>query len=381
MATPPAAESEPVSASTTMLSARTKRVALVLVPVLGIALLLLLAEGATRARQALRYGSASMLEDYWTEDARTGLRIPVAGFSKGRISINSRGFRGPEIAVPKLPGTLRVAFLGASTTWCAEVSGNNYVWPHLVTAALGSAFPNARFDYVNAGVPGYTMRTIRENLVLRVAPLEPDVIVIYEVSNNLSGELREIAAQRGLIESAKVQELTWVSRYSLFAYLVEKNLHVIKARRTAHAGTVRLDIDPDSLGAEFRQDLMQVVRAAQQSARLVALVTFSIHLRPGQSPEQQARASESALFYTPFASADLVMAAYERYNNIVREVARETGALLIEGEADIPGDSVHFTDTVHFTDAGSRFMAERVSRGLAASAELRALMSEVAASR
>lgn len=358
-----------------MLSARSKAILFASVTILAIALSLLAAEGAVRWRQTLKYGSAATIEEFYAIDPKSGLRVPIANYSDGRISVNSIGFRGPEIAVAKPPGTVRLAFLGASTTWCAEVSGNDRVWPHLVTTALSRAFPGARIDYVNGGVPGYSMEFILKGLQLRVAPLQPDVIVVYEVSNNLSGELRELAAKRGIIPSARVQELTWPSRYSLLWNLVEKNLRVLAAQRAAEDNRRRLEVDPATLGEEYRNELSQLLRAAQQHAGLVALATFSIQPRREQSPEQQLRASASALFYTPFATPRLLIESYERYNQIVREVAKETGALLIEGERDIPGDAVHFADTIHFTDAGSKAMAERISSALIASPALRQLVN------
>lgn len=364
-----------------VLSTRSKQHLLVLITIGAIVLTLLAAEAAIRIRQTLKYGSAAMLEDYWTIDPKTRFRVPIANFSSGRISINSLGFRGPDIAVPKPPGTVRLAFLGASTTWCAEVSGNDYVWPHLVTVSLSQTFPKARFDYVNGGVPGYTMNSLLRTMQYRVAPLQPDVIVIYEVSNDLSGEMRELAAQRGIIAEAKVQELTWPSRYSLLWMLVEKNLRVLNAQRIAASDQGRLEVDPRTLGEAFRRDLTQVARAAQQHAKLVAVATFSIHLRRDQSQEQQKHASSSSFFYMPFATTRLLIEGYERYNQVVREVAHETGAFLIEGENSIPGNPVHFTDSVHFTDAGSKAMAERISQALVANPGLRKIVADTAAIR
>ncbi len=349
------------------------RLAAALITLALIACVLLAAEGAVRIRQTLKYGSTESIEDYWTLHPRSGLRVPIAGFASGRISINSLGFRGPEIAVPKPPGTLRLAFLGASTTWCGEVSGNDKVWPHLVTAALGRSLPGARLDYVNGGVPGYSLASILKNLQHRVAPLQPDVIVIYEAASNFSGEMRELAAQQGIIGEAKMQEMSWPSRYSVLWNLVEKNLLIQQAQRVAQAGQGRLVVDAAKLGDEYRQGLIDLVRAAQQQARLVVLATFSTQLRPGQTAEQQMRASESAFFYMPFVTPRLLIDGYARYNQVAREVAAETGALLIGGENDIPGDPVHFLDTVHFTDAGAQAMAERVHRGLAASSTMRQL--------
>jgi lysophospholipase L1-like esterase len=349
---------------------------MVLITVAAIALMLIAAEIATRIRQTMQTGTATVAEDYYTVDRAINLRVPVPNFSNGRISINSLGFRGPEISASKPHGTVRIAFLGASTTWCAEVSGNDFVWPHLVTQTLGRAFPDAHFDYINGSLPGYTIPALLRNLQYRVAPLNPDVVVIYEASNNLSGELRDLAAKQGIISEARMQELTWPSRYSLLWNLVEKNLRVLAARRAAQANQGRLVITAGALGAEYRQDLLELVLAARNAAKLVAIATFSIQPRRQQTPEQQLRALSSALFYTPFVTPVTIIEGFERYNQIAREVAKETGAYLIEGEYDIPGDSAHFKDTVHFTDAGSRAMAERVSQSLISSAAFRELVSK-----
>ena len=93
------------------------------------------------------------------------------------------------------------------------------------------------------------------------------------------------------------------------------------------------------------------------------------------------RAPKSASFCMPFVMTRLLIEGYEHYNQIAREVARETGAFLIEGENDIPGDSLHFTDTVHFNDAGSKAMAERISRALVLSPALRKILADNAAVR
>lgn len=355
------------------LSTRHKRLAVALLTVTALLAMLLAAEIAVRVRQHLKYGTAAVVEDYYTVDPKLSLRVPIAGFSSGRISINTLGFRGPEIPVVKVSGTVRLAFLGASTTWCGEVSSNEHVWTHLVTESLGKTFSHARFDYVNAGVPGYTMGSILKTMELRVAPLEPDIVVIYEAANNLSGDLRERAAAQGLVQTAEFQKFSWPSRYSVLWSLVEKNLRVLTAQGAAQKNAGRLAVDVSTLGREYQEGLTKVVRAAQRHAKVVAVATFSIHPRRDQAPEQQLRGSLSAFVYMPFITPQLLIEAYERYNDIAREVARETGALLIEHQDDIPGNPLHFADAVHFTDLGSQTMAQRIAAALASSAEVRAL--------
>ena len=335
--------------------------------------LVVTAEITVRIRQHFKYGSAAALEDYFTVDPSSGLRIPIAGKTDARISVNSLGFRGPEINPSKPANAVRLAFLGASTTWCAEVSGNEAVWAHQVAARLGKTFPDKPIDYVNAGVPGYTTASVLRALQTRVAQLKPDVIVIYEASNDLTGEMRHLAAERGLIVSERFQDLHWPSRYSLLWTLVEKNLRLLLAKRASREPHLRLDVDPTHIGVSYRKSLLAVVREAQRHARLVAVATFAIQPRREHSAERKLLGSSSAMYYMPYVQPDTIIEAFARYNQIARQVARETGALLIEGEHDIPGDALHFHDTVHFTDAGSAAMASRVADALESSAEFRAI--------
>ena len=367
---------EATTAAATAPSARKLGLLMVLGTIAAIVLLLAAAEVAVRVRQYFKYGSTATLEEQFTVDPTLRLRIPVAGYSRGPVSVNRHGFRGDEIAVPKPPNTIRVGFLGASTTWCAEVSSNERVWAHLVAAQLRQAFAGRQVDYVNAGVPGYTLESILASLKGRVAPLNPDILVIYEASNNLTGEMRRLAAQRGVIADDQFHDLSWPSRYSLLWHLVEKNLRLMAAERTAHSQTARLEVDAPTLGEHYRAVLTDVVREAQRHAKVVALATFSIQPRREQTQQQKLQGSSSALYYMPFLHPDTVIAAFERYNEIAREVARDTGALLIEGERDIPGDAAHFHDTVHFTDAGSAAMATRIGGALIASDRVRAVMGQ-----
>ena len=68
----------------------------------------------------------------------------------------------------------------------------------------------------------------------------------------------------------------------------------------------------------------------------------------------------SSRHHMPYLSADSLLGAFNRYSQIIREAAEETGALLIGQEDRVPADPVQFNDSVHFTDAGSKAQADRV---------------------
>ena len=340
---------------------------------LVVALMLALAEGAIRLRQWVKFGHFGQLDTIYAVDQETGLRVPVANASTRTISINSLGFRGPHLKQPKPAGTMRVAFLGASTTFCAEVSGEEMTWPYLVSQALQDAFPDIKVDYVNGAVPGYTIKSSLRNLRKRVKPLQPDVIIIYHATNDLSRETRSLALEQGIYEDGKAEETSWLAEYSLLWYLVEKNLYINDLQRDAVTDKGRLVFSAAALGAQYRKELTLLAMEAKETAGVVVLATFSHQFRAEQTPEQRLTAAKSALYYMPFMTPHSLIEAFRQYNAIIRDVARETGTVLIEGETVIPGDSEHFNDSVHFKDAGSRAMAKRVSEILLKSTELQAL--------
>lgn len=321
-------------------------------------------EAAARVRQYFHYGSAANTVFKTAIDPESGLPIPAPGSATRNIRIDSRGFRSPELQQPKPPRTIRLAFIGGSTTFCAEVSSNEATWPHRVWEQLHESYPDVQFDYVNAGVVGYLVSTSLRNLEYRVKPLQPDVIVIYDGINDFSKDTRELARQRGLYSGERTEVNDFLSRYSLAWYLIEKKAQILFREKKAARPTGRLVFDPSTVSGGFHQRLRQLVQAAQEVAPVVALATFSQKARRGQPPSEQLRACGSTLYYNPFLSVDGILSGMEEYNRVIRAVAHETNAVLIEGEDQIPGDDEHFNDSVHFKDAGAAIMAQRVVKRL-----------------
>ena len=350
-------------------------VGLVIVPLVLVLVLVLLAEGAVRLRQWTKFGTTASFTDLYRTDERIGLRVLKPNLKVGKVSTNAAGFRGPEITQPKPAHTVRLAFLGASTTYCAEVSSDAAVWPQLVVEELRRRFPETTFDFVNGGVPGYTVASSRKNLRHRVAALQPDIIVVYHATNDLSGEVNELAQQAGLSEPRPATGPGWLERNSLLWELVAKNLRVMAALRAEKSGSdQRLVVDASKLGGNFRNELATLLQEATATGARVAVATFSTHLRPGHTAEQQERAAVSALVYMPFMSLDGLLVGYARYNEVIVDAARAEHALLIDGDDLIPGDPIHFVDTVHFTDQGSLAMAKRVLDALIADQGIRDLI-------
>jgi lysophospholipase L1-like esterase len=248
-------------------------------------------------------------------------------------------------------------------------------WPHLVIGALKDEYPDMEIDYVNAAVPGYTVKSSLRNFRTRIAPLRPDVTIIYHATNDLSWEIRDLASEKGIYREPAKQAGGWLAEHSQLWFLVVKNLQINALQGSAPDSMERLQISPPELGEHFRNSLLELVKEVKSVSGVVVLVTFSHQIRREQTPEQQLAAAVSAMYYMPFVAPRGLLAAYDRYNQIIADVASETGSVLIAGEEMVPGDNVHFNDSVHFKDAGSRIMALRVSQGLMKSPGFQSLVA------
>jgi hypothetical protein len=156
-----------------------------------------------------------------------------------------------------------LAFLGGSTTFCAEVSSNEASWPHLVWKAVQDKWPNVRFDYVNAAFVGYTVHESLRNLQHRVAPPQPDVIVMYEGINDLSKDTRELAKEKGLFSEKTVESASFLSRWSLADYLIETKVKMIARQHQGGQNAGRLAFDPQRLSTGFHKRLRALVESAK----------------------------------------------------------------------------------------------------------------------
>lgn len=340
----------------------------VIVSIVITLLLLLVAEGGIRLRQWLRYGTIGHFQNMYLEDKKHQLKIAKPNFiiksAKANIKINSLGFRGPDIIVPKPEGSTRLLFIGGSTTFCAEVSNNEMVWPHIVSNNIKTAYPKQKIDYINGGMGGYRTATSIRNLKYRLAQYKPDVIVIYHATNDLSHETRLLGKKQGVYHDGMSDSKSWMAQHSTLWYLIDKNLKLIYFKKAAQTNTQRLKFKPEDLGATFYSDLTELVKLAKNVAKMVVVPTFSSRIREEQSNEEKLEAAAPILFYMPFMTPDGLIQSYSRFNEIIRQVVREQNVLLVEGENNIPGDANHFKDTVHFSDKGSILMAERVSQAL-----------------
>jgi hypothetical protein len=111
-------------------------------------------------------------------------RFPLNEVTPYGLVTNQFGWRGPPIELRKAANTIRIAFVGSST------SVNNHSFPFSYPELAGffldkwaqEAF-GVRVEMINAGREGITSTSIAAVVRDEVLPLEPDLVVYYEGGN------------------------------------------------------------------------------------------------------------------------------------------------------------------------------------------------------
>ena len=109
------------------------------------------------------------------------------------FTVNSLGLRGPETAVDKPEGVLRVLFVGDSVTEGSDVSDED-IFPRVVERLLNDEIhAPGRFETLNMGVGGYNTYTEKHGLFSVGFALDPDVVVVGFCYNDVRDIYRGVS--------------------------------------------------------------------------------------------------------------------------------------------------------------------------------------------
>jgi hypothetical protein len=338
-----------------------------------VALALLGSEAAFRVARHIWHGISNHVEyeDMVRIDPQSGMLEYVPGVEFQRVRINSQGFRGPEIPVEKPPSTVRMAFLGSSTTlgfFLAEADS----WPTRVGAALAGRYSGCHFEVINAGFPATRSVDALQQFRHKLARFAPDAVVML-----LSGQREEAerrAIEQGLFDG-EPHHRSWMARHFEFWANLERRALVRSRRHAGHDETGRVDLSDPALTEAFEQTLSELVGEVRVAGGRPVLLVPGSMLRADQDEETQMRAASSSLFLMPFMSIEGLLDSQRRFDAAIEEVAHETGSLLLRPFAGVPGDQIHFRDSSHLKPAGAHKVGAAVARGLVADPQFRDILA------
>ncbi len=266
------------------------------------------------------------------------------------ISINSRGFRGPEIAEPK-GRAYRIVCLGESTTFGFTFRKNDRPWPELLQEMIRDRLKTRRpVEVVNAGIPGWTLAGNLNRLYPEILPLRPDLLISYHGFNGFGMIDNNLPPVIGPPPPSYPQRpLRWLAELEYRHNLRE---FIRKNREPARHPAPPLP----PLQTPYADCYRQLIDFTRTNQIRLALANFSMAIDQ-HSPQKLLE------FYNAFGSGVL----YARVNvnaihsEIVRRLAAQNpGVIFIDTHPNLEGVHDRFTDIVHLTQEGRQQLAENI---------------------
>ncbi len=148
---------------------------------------------------------------------------------------NRLGLRDGEIGPPR-PGTPRILFLGDSLFWSSETS-SGALYTETLEAPLGA-------DIVNAGVPGYTLYQQLEFLRIHGLAMQPDLVLLGFVVNDVYDPYLHRPSSRGLLDLDPDYRLHWFDGGRWPARLLARSHLAHAVARTVRLAAGKLTGEP-----------------------------------------------------------------------------------------------------------------------------------------
>jgi peptidoglycan/LPS O-acetylase OafA/YrhL/lysophospholipase L1-like esterase len=267
------------------------------------------------------------------------------------IHINNLGFRGPDL--PREKGdAFRIVALGESQTFGPTLRDGEKPWPELLQDLFDQhASCGRKIEVINAGTEAYTIENNLERMRRDILPLKPDLILSTHGMNGFYPfGLRRVAEPNE--PGVRPRASALIGRAVL---TIERAAHDWRGRNSAQATTVALApmSDAELMRTRYADEYRKLIALARDNGADVALADATMSI--SESSPREVKDFYGAVFKP----IDDIIAANEAHNRMVKIIAREEGAPLIDMAAGVDGiwDDDLYLDIVHFTEAGNERVA------------------------
>ena len=301
----------------------------------------------------------------------------------GTVTIDSRGFRGRGVTVPKPPGRFRIAAFGGSSTF-SYLTDDAGIWTVRLEERLREAL-GRDVEVVNVSAPGYSSWESSILYRYKVRDLEPDAAIVYHAWNDLKlfrgleedGELRKaVYNPKPWRARLRRMQLAWRVR-SLFR--PPGDLAPREERWLEIDPGERFEIPEGSDAHRFAAHLYRdIARTFADDDVLGVFVSQASLLTAETLPDPAIRERVYAEF-VGLGYAE-ILRQWDAIERMQRAAAADAGLVFADVRSAIPADLDHFRDHVHLTALGNEAVAAVLAAELLASERFRAAL-EIPGSR
>jgi len=294
------------------------------------------------------------------------------------VTIDSNGFIENGNIIQPNPD-LRIIFFGGSTTETLFVDEKNR-FPSIVERSLRNAM-NQKVVVHNAGVSGNNSMHSNLALIAKGIPLKPDFVVLMHnindfsllsktdsywvspisralVSKNFSPFFTIEDSARSLTFKAlkKIKNFLFPNLYDYLKPRLFSNLNLHKDEFKGFRS--KASVFDTEAEKQFRSSLITFVKLAETWGIKPILMTQFNRVKRDDPIFQQ--------FYKSLPrgsdiSPEEFVQSYQEFNDIIREVAKQSNIPLIDLELLVPKSKEYIYDPVHLNDEGSKYVANIIS--------------------
>jgi lysophospholipase L1-like esterase len=301
-------------------------------------------------------------------DAFSAYRGRPGQYGESR-TINQFGFIStPDLTLEKPPDTIRIVFLGGSST-AGVGSGFNddETWPWQTVELLRQRFPEKKFELINGAMGGYSSFESYGRLWSRIRFFSPDIIVVYHGWNEMyyfdnpeniiqwrtlsNGDWTFEKTDRPIVvyEPLAIDYLIWPSQ-TLSQLRLSLSEQIGGEGETGQDKPLRSGFDPQ--GLEIWRTNLQLLR---ETADLIGAELFVAKQATLISPDLPLADREPIGYSFHGFDHDTHIDMYE---GIYRVIDEELPAEHVIDVTSLSGRTDLFVDHVHPTLAGSEAISE-----------------------
>ena len=278
-------------------------------------------------------------------------------------NVNKRGFRGPDIAIVKPQGTVRLVFLGGSQVF--DPNGDN--WPLQAGKILST--PNRPVDVINAGIPAHRTADSLGKLFTELWLLEPNVLVLCQAWNDIK-YFSLLSPEQPYRDIVNPPPHDWrIEPGGLDRLLCVSSIYRMGRSRFIAAIVAAEGEKPRALTGHIRKWGLQ-----QYKINIELICDFAKNLGVKAVLCKQARlptseSTESDRQRINYVDVGMrheeMVRALEQCDRVIQDVANRKECSIIDMDNALSGKSHLFADSIHFSLEGSRQAARLVAERLA----------------
>lgn len=293
--------------------------------------------------------------------------------SVSRFETDENGFIVPSEIYEE--ADFNIFFLGDSTVECSFVQPKKRI-PYLAGRILEKLL-KCRVNAYNAGVSGADTLSLIKVLLMKIFPMEPDMVVMCNTDRELvyllSQKPNDKRHMRGASNGKKdiIIYRDWLAKASLkrrvftCAKLIFRGKHLIdekeynKTQSLLRSNVEKKRVDPEKILDIFKKDLMAVVALCE--ARHIPLILMTQANQYILTKEN--KRLEKLYYARTYVETNMKYADYCRMytkaNEIIRTVGKEKHIYVIDLENFAKNKSLLY-DSVYYTNRGAEVVSEYI---------------------